>query len=408
MALKEGRSSRKLGLLKKDEIDFQFMRSLSAMSDGGAAVGECLVVRDATKDSASSARAWFRLAQQLEEQAASALKNGHTDTAKRRYLRAMNYYRSAVNMFSPVDEPDEHRASWKKSTEMLERVGSMFDKPLERVEVPFEGGILPCYLLRANDGKPNRPTLIGVTGGEGSPPEMYFWIGGAGLRRGYNVLLCDIPGNVGALYRNNLKKNFTLRADAEKPISAIIDKLITLPEVDPKKIALIGFSYGGYFVNRAAVHDKRIAALIPDTPVRNAFAIWQAILPKWFLGNNTAMKFLDFAAGKMLRRANKATFDIVLWLTGSNKISAFVEFTRQSNIIGHEQEITCPVLGLFGEAEGPILERQAKEFMSNIGSTNKKLHAFAIADGGGAHCQVDNYNTLQETVYDWLDDVLKS
>ncbi|HMK53908.1 MAG TPA: alpha/beta hydrolase [Methanobacteriaceae archaeon] len=403
MALKQGRSKRILGLFKNEEIDFQFMRTLSAMSEGGAAVGECLIVRDATKDAKSNAQAWFELAEKLEKSGEEAESKGYHRTAKFHFLRATNYYRASLNIFSPIANEDEHHQAWQKATELFERVGQMFEQPMQRIDVPFEDGILPCYLLQPNNNKKNRPTLMSFTGGEGSAMEMYFWIGAEGVRRGYNILLCDVPGNLGAMYRNN--KKFTLRADTEKPIGTIIDKLVTLPEVDPERIGAIGFSYGGYFVSRAAVFDKRIAALIPDTPLHNAYELFSALIPTWLLNNKRTLKLAEFLSGKLLKLSNPATLELVLWLTGSSNPSAFFEFARQSNIIDKDHEITCPVLGLYGESEGSLFEKQAKDFYENIGSTNKQLHKFTLSEGGGAHCQVDNYNQLQEVVYDWLDDV---
>ncbi|WP_369421546.1 alpha/beta hydrolase family protein [Coxiella-like endosymbiont] len=38
--------------------------------------------------------------------------------------------------------------------------------------------------------------------------------------------------------------------------------------IDPQKLALIGISFGGYFVTRAAAHEPRIKALlIADSPI---------------------------------------------------------------------------------------------------------------------------------------------
>ena len=82
------------------------------------------------------------------------------------------------------------------------------------------------------------------------------------MRRGYNVFLCEIPGNVGAVYRNNL--DATLSPDTEKPIGTILDHITKLPGVvPPQRIAATGYSYRGYFAARAACFDPRIAALLP-------------------------------------------------------------------------------------------------------------------------------------------------
>lgn len=144
-------------------------------------LGECLIVRDKTKDTVSNARAWFELAEQVEKRGNKLEAESNHRAARSNFLRATNYYRAALNVFSPISNRKEHHQSWKKSTELFERVGQTFETPMQRIDVSFEEGILPCYLLKPNDNEKNRPTLMAITGGEGSTIEMYFWIGAEGF-----------------------------------------------------------------------------------------------------------------------------------------------------------------------------------------------------------------------------------
>jgi len=403
MALKQGRTARALKLLRNGELDFQLMRALSAATEGGATVGECLLVRDQAGSPEAFARAWFALAARTEQRANAALEAGHQQTGLERLKRATNYYKSALTNFSPIAHAEEHRESWASGTRTFERFGSLLATPMARIDVPFEGGVLPCYWLRPDSTAKPAPSLMAFTGGEGSAMEMYFWIGAAGARRGYNVFLCEIPGNVGAMYRNDLRA--TLRPDTEKPIGAIIDHIAQLPGIDPKRIAATGYSYGGYFAARAACFDSRIAALIPDTPLRNGFELWYAVMPRWFMNSRLGPELLNWVATTLLRRANRNSVDLVLWLKQAENMLPMIEFTRQCNLTGLESQIKCPVLALDGDGEGEIFNRQAKEFFDAVGSQRKQMVSFLSADGGGAHCQVDNYSLLQEVTYDWLDEV---
>lgn len=402
MAFKQGRSTRSLGAIKNKELDFQFMRTLTPMSEGGATLGECLIVRDKATDSKSFAEGWFELGMDLEKRADAHNKAGHVASAKECYTRAANYYRAAVNNYSPLAEPKQRHESWQRATHTFERMGAMLQVPMERIDVPFEGGVLPCYWLKPHTtthGK-SAPALMAVTGGEGTAIEEYFMIGAAGARRGYNVFLCEIPGNTGAMYRNNSR--MTLRYDTEKPIGAILDVVTTLKGVDASKIGLTGYSYGGYFAARAACFDTRIAALIPDTPLRDAYGLWTAVLPAWFLNTNIGPKFI----GAIMSRIGRNTVHLVEWLTQTDGIQGFIDFTKQCNITEIEGQITCPVLALSGEGEGTLFNSQADAFYRSVASKVKAQHLFTQKEGGGAHCQVDNYNLLQEVTYNWLDEVL--
>jgi pimeloyl-ACP methyl ester carboxylesterase len=52
----------------------------------------------------------------------------------------------------------------------------------------------------------------------------------------------------------------------EVPFAAAFDFLEGMPGVD-RRIALAGFSFGGYVAARVAAFEPRVRALIPDTPL---------------------------------------------------------------------------------------------------------------------------------------------
>src|SRR5690606_37177572 len=90
--------------------------------------------------------------------------------------------------------------------------------------------------------------------------ELFFAGGHAALQRGYAVLLVDGPGQGGAFVEQGL----VFRPDWENVVTPQIDWLLTRPDIDPDRIALIGRSWGGYLAPRAATGEHRIAAVIAD------------------------------------------------------------------------------------------------------------------------------------------------
>lgn len=401
MALKQGRSNQRLNIFKNAEMDLQFMRTLSSMSGGGAEIGECLTVAQLTRDGDinSYAEAWREVAQRVERQAESSLKNQHQRSAKVHYLRASNYYRSAMSCLSPKDI--RHRENWAKSRACFESAGQLFEKPFVKCDIAFENNILPCYLLRPVFTDEKRPTLIVATGGEGTAMEMYFWIGASGLERLYNIMLYEGPGNLSAYYLNN---DFIFREDCESPISSVIDFLVSRSFIDPDKIALLGFSFGGYVVARAAVFDKRIKALIPDSPLRDIYRMFTAVFPGWIF---TAIppRLFNFAIRHFMSEADLAPLEVALMLGGINKPHEFIQQTRRLHLDELEKEITCPTLALASEEEGAEFVNQAKQFYENISSVNKKLHIFSVDESAGAHCQINNLTLMNQVVFDWLDEI---
>jgi hypothetical protein len=88
---------------------------------------------------------------------------------------------------------------------------------------PYEGTTLPGYFYKVdNSGKP-RPTLI-FFGGYDSSVEELFYMGAAGaVRRGYNCLTFNGPGQ-GAPPR---EQKLSFRYDWEKVVTPAVDYVLT-------------------------------------------------------------------------------------------------------------------------------------------------------------------------------------
>ena len=89
---------------------------------------------------------------------------------------------------------------------------------------------------------------------------MHFQGARAAVERGLNAFVFDGPGQFGPLHREGL----TFRPDWEKVVTPVVDFVLKLPGVDPKRVALMGMSLGGLLAPRAAAFEKRIAALIAN------------------------------------------------------------------------------------------------------------------------------------------------
>ena len=87
----------------------------------------------------------------------------------------------------------------------------------------------------------------------------------AALRRGYNVMAFDGPGQGGALHLQKL----VMRPDWEAVITPVVDYALTRPEIQPHRIAGFGYSLGGYLLARAAAFEHRLCALILDDGVHD-------------------------------------------------------------------------------------------------------------------------------------------
>jgi len=65
------------------------------------------------------------------------------------------------------------------------------------------------------------------------------------------------------------------RYDYEVPGGAAFDYLAKRPDVDAKHIAIMGYSFGGYYSSRIAAFEKRYAACIALSALHWDLAAWQ-------------------------------------------------------------------------------------------------------------------------------------
>ena len=69
------------------------------------------------------------------------------------------------------------------------------------------------------------------------------------------------------------------------------------------------------------------------------------------------------------------------------------------------ERITCPVLAMVSNGDGPILMKQAETFLESISSREKRMHFFTLEkDGSDDHVQLDNLSRGNQVMFDWVDD----
>jgi len=120
------------------------------------------------------------------------------------------------------------------------------------IEIPFEGMTLPGYLCLVDKSGTKRPLLIVHSGFDGTAEELYFEIAHFAVKRGYNVLLFEGPGQGGMIRVQKMP----FRPNWETVVTPVVDYAITRKEVDAKRIALMGISFGGYLAPRAVAFVK--------------------------------------------------------------------------------------------------------------------------------------------------------
>jgi dienelactone hydrolase len=406
-----GRSPNALGIFKDHETDWVFKRTLAYMTEKAAEIGECLYVarRIDESDGESWITEWAALAERVEKAGEQSLAK-NTVNAREALLRAANYYRTA-EYGCPPSHPQFY-ALWEKSRKCFHKACLLFEPPIQVIEVPFHGKKLPGYYW-SPDPDTNHPTLFAVGGNDSSGEEVVFISGFAAVRRGYNFFTFEFPGHRGTVH---LYPECVKRPDYEVPFKAALDYLETLPGVD-ERIALTGFSFGGYVSARVAVYEPRIKAVIPNSPLVNTHKASEAMGGSLFtITKAIPDRLLNWLTNQKLKKKPlmKSLIEYSLWTYGWGDLSlldAFrvgMESPKVYTIEKDLHKIICPTLVLVSEDEGEELVRQAKEFYTGISSEIKKMHVFTLEkDGSNDHCQLDNRSRGNQIMFDFLDEVFQ-
>ena len=351
---------------------------------GAAAMAEVdLIVQrlKARVDDADLDRAWMeewsKEADRVAKIGDEADAAGNAITAGNQYMRAGNYYYSAERFIPPGEEK---LTMYRKALRRYQGAMARLHPEIERVEVPYERGLtLPAYFVKGK-GKGRRPTVV-LFDGMDNAKEMSVIFAGLDLqKRGINVLAIDGPGQSEPLRLRNIPS----RHDYEAAGIPAYDYVASRPEVDPKRVAVMGYSFGGYHAPRICAFDKRYAAGV-------AFGAMH-----W-----NVYDFVKGHAPTDPRKTSASTFQF-RWVVGAPDNATALEWSKKFTLEGVADKVECPFLVLHGENDRVVPVDAAHKLHAALGSKNKELRIFTAEEGGAEHCQVDHRQLGVDYIGDWL------
>ncbi len=387
-------------------FDFFLQWLMGAQTSGGSEVGEAMYAASRIRDGdpGSWVAEWEALAVRVEARARASLQAGHRVSARNSFLRAYSYYRAPLALISPLEKPDEYKSRYAKARACFREAAGLFDRPFEPVAIPFEGKTLPGYLLMPSDDGQPRKTLVMIGGGDTFCEDLYAYVGPGALERGYNVLLVDLPEQ-GITPFDGL----VARPDTETPMGAVLDHVLARPGVDQHRLAVFGISGGGYLAPRAAMHEKRIKALVAFSMLLDGYAVWTETMNAPALARAERLGLVRVAERLHVRKAATARvlFDIYKWKSGARTIDGMLAVASQGFVVDPSQ-ITCPTLILVAEQEYEefsISRRWQDEALAKIDNPNKRLIVMPRDEGADSHAGGTNLSLVGQVTFDWLDEL---
>lgn len=393
-------------LFDDESFSFETLRTACFANYDGADLGEVLVTARAIAegDEGSWYREWKATAARVEAAGQAALAAGHRVSAREALLRASNYYRTSEFYLrdNPFDDADAKDSS-QRARATFAAAAELMDTPVRAVEIPYEDTTLPGYLFLVDDSGIPRPTVVFTSGFDSIVEEAYFAIAAAALRRGYNCLAYDGPGQGAALREQHL----FFRHDWENVLTPVIDYALTRPEIDPARIAVHGYSLGGYLVARAAAFEHRIAALITDGGLYDYHAFHLRAVPpflaEWVMDGRDELSEPVIA----LMMAHNTSIRWALrngrWTFGADSCSDYVRRTKDYSLVGIADRIVAPTL-IF-DPEDDMFAGEPKLLHAAL-KCPATLVEMPENEGGGEHCSYGGRATLHRHLFDWLDETL--
>ena len=309
---------------------------------------------------------WMDRAEQLEAMAGVEL----VSTRSQADLLILAMLAAHWAQFLHFHQTAERETALRKKIRLYGRAAELLLPGPERVEVPFGQSSLPAW-LRVPDSDPNEqhPCVIYVGGLDAHKEDSHTFVELC-LERGMATFAFDGPGQ-GEARLSGLQ----LEKGAHLAISSCIDRLETLPNVDNRRIAVIGRSLGGFTGPRAAADDPRIKAL----------AVWGAMF--------------DLSNYRILPAPTRAGFRYV---TGAESDHDAMDRISFIDMTGHGERIQCPTLIVHGSDDALTPPSNAIRLASSIGE-NCRLEI--IPDS--PHCNHNVSHLIRPKLADWLATMLE-
>ncbi|WP_280433225.1 alpha/beta hydrolase family protein [Nocardia brasiliensis] len=356
-------------------------------------------------DESAWLREWRATAERVHAIGSDCLAKGHRVSAREALLRASNYYRTAEFYLrdNPAGDAVAQELS-RRSRETFAQAAELFETPVRRVSIPFQDTELPGYLFLADDSAEPRPTVIFNSGFDSTLEESWFVLAAAAVARGYHVLAFDGPGQ-GQVIR---EQGLPFRHDWEAVITPVVDFARTVPAIDPDRIALYGYSLGGYLVARAAAFEQRLAALVLNDGLFDYHGSNVRMMPpfltEWIESNQDAEALA--VAGLMMAYDTTVRWALRngIWTFGATSAADYIRKTKPYTLAGIAHRVECPTLVL--DAENDLFFRGEPQRVYKALTCPKELIVGTEAEGAGAHCHMGAMTLTNQRIFDWLDSTL--
>jgi len=355
----------------------------------GARIGEIEVMCAPLQEAAARSddegtraflESWVAMGDKLCTLAQEDESLGRHLSAGEKLSRAAIYFLTAERM--QAHGAPGRAALYARMLDVFQRGILLARENCERVEIPYESGVIAGLYVRAEGTTAPAPVLVQVNGLD-STKEMKYRVGLPQwlAQRGVSSLVIDQPGTGEALRLHGL----TARYDSEVWASRVVDWLEKRDDIYPRRIGLEGVSLGGYYCPRAVAFEPRFALGV----VWGANHDWRDV-QKRRLAREGAMPVPHY-------------WEHVRWVWGARDMDDFLRIAEHVHLDGILDRIRVPFLVTHGEADKQIPVAWAlRTYEQLVNSPHRELKIFTPREGGIQHSSFDNSINAGHFIADWV------
>ena len=247
----------------------------------------------------------------------------------------------------------------------------------------FDGRMIPAWYYRPSNIPVNNslPVIVSVHGGpEGqalptfSATDQYF------LARGYAILVPNVRGSTGYGKTYTHLDDVHKREDSVKDLAAAVDWLKSSGGADPKRIAVMGGSYGGYMVLAAIT-------LYPE--------IWSSAVELFGIANFETNLTRTSGYRRKLREREYGTLEKDL------------EFLRSISPIYRVDKIRAPLFVLQGRNDPRVPYTESEQIVKALRDRNRPVEYILFEDEGHGFVKLSNRLLMYPRIVEFLDKYMK-
>ncbi|MEL7658000.1 MAG: alpha/beta hydrolase, partial [Bacillota bacterium] len=272
-----------------------------------------------------------------------------------------------VGQYTIVPDIDKKLNIYRKLIDSYQEAAKLFTPEIEKVEIPYQGRNMAGWLRMPEKTFGQVPVVISIGGADGWREEHHnyseFYV-----ERGMAYLMIDGPGQGETRLFNKLY----MELNNEEALNEIVESLSRDKRFG--KIGMIGYSFGGYLVARAASVSKQLNACVINGG---------SYYPKEILN------FIPHFSGVFSALSNKKGQDLE-------------DFINGMTMSGYAEKITCPLLINHGKPDPLFRVSGVQRIFNEASSENKNIKIWE----DGNHCVTNHATEVITMITDWFAETL--